>query len=170
MVGSSDPEKCSMNIRTELASIIDALNAAEVPYALCGGFAVIVHGYVRATQDIDILIEERDLDRVRSIVATLGYNVPGGLLRFQADKDVETRVFRVSKFENQDFLTLDLLLVTPVLEEVWATRQSLTDGQRVLRLVSLSGLRIMKLLAAREQDLADLAMLDKIAQDTGHGE
>jgi len=159
-----------VNIRTELANIIGALNANEVPYALCGGFAVVVHGYVRATKDVDILIREGDLDAVKTIVGALGYNVPGGLLRFKAGTPEETRVFRLSKFDGPDFLTLDLILVTAVLEATWASRECRADGGRTLWVVSLDGLRIMKRLAAREQDLADLAMLQKIAQSAKDGE
>lgn len=159
-----------MNIRTELANLIEALNAGEVPYALCGGFAVIVHGYVRATRDVDFLIDEADLERVQAVVAALGYTVPGGLIRFKADTAEETRVFRLSKFEGADFLTLDLILATPILEAVWASRECRSDGFRKLWVVSLEGLRTMKQLAAREQDLADLAMLQKIAQRAEDGE
>jgi hypothetical protein len=159
-----------VNLRTELASLIEALNTAALPYALCGGFAVIVHGYVRATKDVDILIKESDLDRLKTIVAELGYTVPGGLLRFKADTPEETKVFRVSKFEGADFLTLDVILVTPVFQQVWATRECRADGSRPLWIVSLEGLRIMKLLAGREQDLADLAMLQNIADTAPHGE
>ena len=159
-----------MNIRTELANLIEALNANEVSYALCGGFAVIVHGYVRATKDVDILINEADLEKVRTIVGALGYNVPGGLLRFKADSPEETRVFRISKFEGPDFLTLDLILVTAVLEAAWTSRECRADGARTLWVVSLDGLRTMKRLAAREQDLADLAMLERITQSANDGE
>ncbi len=159
-----------VNIRTELANIIETLNANDVPYALCGGFAVIVHGYVRATQDVDILILEADLDRARRLVGELGYTVPGGLLRFKAGTAEETKVFRLSKFEGQDFLTLDIILVTTILDQVWASRECRADGQRALWVVSLEGLRTMKRLAAREQDLADLAMLQKITQSAEDGE
>jgi hypothetical protein len=75
-----------------------------------------------------------------------------------------------SKFEGPDFLTLDMILVTAVLEEVWASRECRADGTRALWVVSLEGLRIMKRLAAREQDLADLAMLEKITQSAEDGE
>lgn len=38
-----------------LDAVIDALHAAGVAYALCGGLAVNLHGHVRATRDIDLL-------------------------------------------------------------------------------------------------------------------
>jgi len=39
----------------DLLSLCTALNAEGVRYLLIGGFAVILHGFVRATKDIDLL-------------------------------------------------------------------------------------------------------------------
>ena len=38
-------------------SLCKALNAENVQYALIGGFAVILQGFVRGTKDIDLLVE-----------------------------------------------------------------------------------------------------------------
>ena len=61
------PTSNQVNIRTELANLIEALINNEVPYALSGVFAVIVHGYVRATKDVDILINQADLAMLQKI-------------------------------------------------------------------------------------------------------
>ncbi len=52
-----------------------ALNRAKARYLVIGGIACILHGYARATDDIDILIErtEENADRVLKALATLGY-------------------------------------------------------------------------------------------------
>jgi hypothetical protein len=155
-----------MNIQHELVKIIDALNDAEIPYALCGGWAVVFHGYTRLTKDIDILIREENLTEVQSIVRTMGYVLPSGLITFKAGTAEETKLFRLSHAEGADFVTLDLLLVTPVFEEVWASRKEASDGQRDFWIVSRAGLRVMKCLSGREQDIADLAMLKLIEENT----
>ena len=36
--------------------LIAALNERDVPYVIIGGFAVIANGYVRSTEDLDILV------------------------------------------------------------------------------------------------------------------
>jgi hypothetical protein len=46
--------------KTALELIIKALNDAGVRYLVVGGIAVIAHGYVRDTKDVDLLIQ---LDR-----------------------------------------------------------------------------------------------------------
>ena len=39
-------------------AILAHLNAAGVDYVVIGGWAVIAHGYVRATRDIDVLVAD----------------------------------------------------------------------------------------------------------------
>ncbi len=41
----------------DLLSLCAALHREEVRYVLIGGFAVILHGWVRATKDIDLLVD-----------------------------------------------------------------------------------------------------------------
>lgn len=52
-----------------------ALNRAKVKYLVIGGIACVLHGYARATDDIDILIErtERNASRILKALAGLGY-------------------------------------------------------------------------------------------------
>jgi hypothetical protein len=52
-----------MNLKDELVQVIEALGSSAIPYALCGGIAVVIHGYPRLTKDIDLLIRDEDLAR-----------------------------------------------------------------------------------------------------------
>lgn len=47
----------------ELSNIISALNENEIEYAVCGGLSMAIHGLVRATVDIDILIRPESLEK-----------------------------------------------------------------------------------------------------------
>lgn len=64
-----------MQLRTELMKIVGCLNDSCVDYALCGGLAVAVHGYVRATKDIDILICQESLVEALRSLALIGYDL-----------------------------------------------------------------------------------------------
>lgn len=145
-----------MNLKDELVQVIDALASSAIPYALCGGMAVIVHGYPRLTKDIDLLIREQDLDRSRSVLKQAGYTIESGVIPFDLGKPTERRVFRVTKIKDQEFLTVDLVLVNPLLEDVWSGREAHEAEGKLLSVVSLEGLARMKRLAGRPQDLADL--------------
>jgi hypothetical protein len=65
----------------DLVGLCKALNAEHARYVLIGGFAVILHGFVRATKDIDILVDPSE-DNVRAIkraMATLPDNAAAEL-------------------------------------------------------------------------------------------
>jgi hypothetical protein len=66
------------DVITTLGVVIDGLSTAGGAYALCGGLAVNLHGPVRATKDIDVLIPREELDRVRTAVQPLGFNIDAG--------------------------------------------------------------------------------------------
>lgn len=151
----------AFNLRQELAKITEALRTASVEYALCEGLAVAIHGYPRATRDIDLLIREEDLEKAKSALEEIGYILSAGIITFDTGKETERRIFRISKAEGEDLLTLDLMLVTPLLEDVWRNRKTLTIEGRNVQVVSLEGLEKMKRLAGRPQDLADL---DRLAE------
>ena len=50
-----------MNIKDELLELVEVFNTAGIKFAVCGGLALVVHGFVRATQDIDLLLPEDQL-------------------------------------------------------------------------------------------------------------
>jgi hypothetical protein len=139
-----------------LDAVIDAFNAAAVHYALCGGLAVNLHGHVRATKDIDILIPREELDRARSTVRPLGFDIDAGPIPFGIGTPNERVLYRVSRIIDGQLSTIDLMIVTPVLEPAWASRVCARWRARDVWTVSLEGLAKMKRLAGRPQDLADL--------------
>lgn len=150
-----------MDILEEFLAIVDALNAAHVDYAVCGGLALSIHGWVRATNDIDLLIREDDVDRAKAAARTVGYQVatPESLV-FNSGREDERRLYRISKFEGEDQMTLDLLVVTPFLETVWDDRQTYRVEGRTVGVVSAEGLVKMKRATGRKRDEADIDWLE----------
>ena len=68
---------------------------------------------------------------------------------------------RFSKIDDSgEVLSLDLLLVTPQVEDVWETREKIDFLGNRLSVVSREGLMKMKRLAGRSQDLADIERLE----------
>lgn len=143
------------DIDAELEAIVSALEAAELPYAICGGVAVAVHGHPRATTDIDMIVPAEHLDEILRTVRGLGYVLVAAPMHFSSGIEVR----RVSRIEGGELFTLDVMPVTPALREVWEGRQSVRWRGNPLRIVSREGLFSMKRLAGRAQDLADLEAL-----------
>ncbi len=151
-----------LRIKDELLRITQCLNAAELDYALCGGLAVAVHGYPRATKDIDLLISPEQLDRVREVLAGLEYDLESGEIPFEKGSEKERRIFRVSRAVGHELFTLDLILVTPVFADVWESREAIEFESQTMHVVSRDGLIKMKRIASRPQDLADIDALSRL--------
>ena len=147
-----------LDILDELRKLVAVLDEREVPYALCGGMAMGVHGLARTTIDIDLLILSDSLDEVYAIAKSLGYNIRGKEMSF-AGGTVEIR--RVSKIDPDDgeLLSLDLLLVTPAILAVWESRLVAEWEGGKLSVVSASGLIALKQLRGSDQDLVDIKAL-----------
>ena len=60
----------------DLLALCRALNHEHVRYVLIGGFAVILHGFVRTTKDIDLLVDpsETNVRAIKRALATLPDN------------------------------------------------------------------------------------------------
>ena len=151
-----------MKLKDELVKITQCLTQAGVDYGLCGGLAVAVHGYPRFTKDIDILIRPESLEVAKSSLAQIEYDLEGGLFRFNHGTSNENLMYRVSRAEGRELITLDLMLVAPVFEDVWASREVIQLDEHLLTVVSKDGLITMKKLSGRPQDLADVEALNKI--------
>lgn len=142
----------------ELSQLITALDANEIEYAVCGGLSLAIHGFVRATLDIDLLIQPESLEKTYKIGAEKGFDIRGLDISFK-ERAVELR--RISKIDDTgEVLSLDLLLVTPQVQDVWDTRVKIEFLGNQLSVVSREGLIKMKTLAGRPQDLADIERLE----------
>jgi len=142
----------------ELSQLISALDENEIEYAVCGGLSMAIHGFARAKLDIDILIREEFLEKAYKVAETKGFDIRG-LDISSKERAVEIR--RFSKIgDNGEVLSLDFLLVTSHVEDVWQTRETIDFLGRKLFVVSRDGLIKMKRLAGRPQDLADIERLE----------
>jgi hypothetical protein len=146
-----------LDLEEELRALIEALDAAAVPYALCGGLAVAIHGHPRATIDIDLMVQEQDVIQAKELAGTLGF-------RFEATPMVlhgsAVPIHRVSKIDRDgEVLMVDLLVVTPFTAEAWHSRETHEWHGRPLTVVSRQGLIALKRLRSSPQDLADIAAL-----------
>ncbi len=142
----------------ELSSIVDVLESSGLEYAVCGGIAMAVHGFTRATEDIDLFLPADNVDAAEQAVAHLGYTIKARPMNFAAGA---MQIRRVSKIDTTDgdVMTLDLLLVTPATADVWATREKMAWRERPISVVSREGLITLKRFRSSKQDLADIERL-----------
>jgi hypothetical protein len=141
-----------MDIVKELEQLLRTLQAENVPYALCDGFALAVYGITRATEDIDLLIEESSLPKIRELGERLGF-------RF----DRQPLVF---KGGGEDFLVLDLLLVSALTQPAWLARRAVETKWGVVHVVSPDGLIHLKSLRGSGQDEDDIRQLKQLGHES----
>lgn len=157
-----------MILITELLALIAALQAANLPFAVCGGLAMAIHGYPRATQDIDLLVREEDVPAILKVAESVGFWrfwIPSGRMPFRPNTSEAMEIYRVSKAVDSMLIPLDLMIVTPFLRDVWETRVEGVLGETRCHVVSRDGLIKMKTLAARKRDLDDIEKLAGEAAD-----
>ena len=145
-----------MTLFDELRSIVSALDAAGVEYALAGGLAVAVWGAPRATKDIDLLIQPNSLPRAMAAVRECGFTLEALPFEFKDGTSLQ----RVNKVDVQgNLVTVDFMLVDRNLEPAWAGRARLPFAGRDIVVVGREALIAMKALAGRPQDIADIQNL-----------
>jgi hypothetical protein len=154
-MGTPQPEE------PDLVGVITAANEVGLPYVVIGGFAVIANDYIRATEDVDLLIQEdRDLDPVLlCFLERIEARRNGQPIALNALSTMDT--LRV----DGRFGPVDLLREgEPPLdfESVEKSAIKLTFHGQPARVASLSSLVAFKRLANRPRDQLDLLELERI--------
>lgn len=148
--------------RAIAAQVCAALNAAGAKYLVIGGVACILHGYVRATTDVDILIERttENAARVLRALATVGY---GFAAEWAADEILARPITMIGDDPAVDVFTVAWRLKY----EGAIARSSVVDVDGVaIPLVGLDDL-IESKRTGRLQDAADIEVLEEIRRLRG---
>ena len=154
-------------------AVFSALNARGVRYLIAGGVAVILHGHVRLTLDLDLLV---DLDREQArgaVEALTGLGlVPRAPVDPLAFADPEARAswirdrgMQVLTMQDPEDPTLvvDLFVDPPAdFEQLWTRAQDVDLETTAVKVVSLDDLLAMKRQAGRPKDLLDVSELERI--------
>lgn len=154
-----------MELFEEFAQLVKEFKKEGLEYALCGGLAMAVYAFPRATLDIDILIEPETLEKTKSIAERLGFTLDAGLMKF---KNNTIQIHRLTKVcpDSSDALMLDILLLTPEIKEVWETKQFLFWDQGKLPVVSPEGLIKLKSMRLSGQDRDDIKNLENLIDES----
>jgi predicted nucleotidyltransferase len=129
-------------LKCPIQEIANSAEKASIPFLIIGGYAVLAHGYVRTTDDLDLLVEHRRRAHSDKLMKDLGMSVKNdnpNFTQFESKSDSEMNV--------------DLMFVS---ESVFsqlndAAIQSNVDGVPV-RVVSLLHLIALKCHAIKNSD------------------
>ncbi len=154
-----------MDLFEEFLQLTEQFEREEIEYALCGGLAMAVYAFPRATIDIDILIETKTLEKAKKTAMAIGFTFDAGLMPL---KGGVVQIYRLTKMKEDpcDSLVLDMLLVTPEIKKVWKTKQALEWEKGTLSVVSPEGLIYLKSLRKSGQDQDDIKHLRKLLSES----
>ena len=149
-------------------AIFGALKQAQARYLIVGGLAVVAHGYVRYTVDVDLVIalDPENVRRSMNALATLGY-YPRVPVRLQDFANAELReqwirekgmvVFQLVSDTHRE-TPVDIFVTSPFDFEVQVGRAVWLPvlGAREAPVLALDELLTMKKEAGRAKDLVDI--------------
>ena len=141
--------------------MLRCLNKAGVDYIMVGGWAVNLHGYVRATIDLDIWILA-DQENARKVYAALGeFGAPLGEVKpedFAQDGTIfqigvaPCRIDVINKIDGVKYAEASSRAVQKTIEGV------------PVRIISLEDLIANKRASGRTKDLADAEILEGLGK------
>jgi len=142
-----------------LRKVITVLDKLRVPYALIGGLAVIARGVLRATKDVDLLID-RNIGDGHSLALALNRDGLPGTFRKGAFDDPVCGLIRLDVAVSSGAVRCDLLFPSRAWEaEVVRNATPVEVEGLVIRVAQAAGLFLLKLRAGGPQDLLDAAEL-----------
>lgn len=153
--------------------VFKTLNKYRVKYVVAGGVAVVLHGVVRLTVDLDLYVNLSDDNLIKfiNVLESLGYRpkVPVKGMDFVSvanremwKKEKEMKVF--------SFIHLDKPreLIDVFIDEIIDYNK--VDSEKIvvkadnlrIPIMSINHLKVLKKIAGREQDLSDIKALDAV--------
>ena len=158
----------------DLETIFAALQDSGARYLLVGGLAVIAHGYIRTTEDVDLVLDLGSPSTSKALAALerLGYRplIPVRMKDFadpEQRKDwIENRHMKVFNLVSDRFpeASIDIFPQAPFVFEAEfaaATWKEISPSLRI-PVVSISTLIAMKTRAGRPQDQVDIDKLRRL--------
>jgi predicted nucleotidyltransferase len=155
--------------------VLTALSNAGVRFVVVGGVAVVLHGYLRMTQDVDLVLdlERQNVLNALDVLTGLGLRplVPVDVHDF-ADPEkrqdwIENRnmkVFAVRDWKDP-FLSVDLFVREPVpYADLEARAKPMNVAGKNVLVAAIEDLVSMKREAGRPVDLLDIEKLEGIAR------
>ena len=129
-----------LDLNVDFRDLLLALADAEADFLLVGGWALAVHGHVRGTDDLDILVRATPTN-AEELFASEGYGYRMGI-----------KPNLIEVLTTIDGLSFD---------EAWSDHQVVTIDGRTIPVIGRKALLRNKKASGRPKDLADAAWLEE---------
>ncbi len=138
----------------DVEKLLRLLKEHKVRFVIIGATAFPVHGYARATLDIDIFIEPKraNAEKTKRALAEFGYDVTDVSVDDLLEKKVLLRQYMVET-------DIHPFVRGVTFEAIWASKVKAKLGDTFVWFASLDDLIEMKKAAGRAKDVEDLKYL-----------
>lgn len=150
-----------------LFDLIGAFNKEHIQYAVAGGYAVALHGAVRGTVDVDLVLalDRENLIKAEAILKKLGLvsRLPisaEDVFSFRDEYIKKRNLIGWNFYSSQDPTHMVDLIITHDLRTMKTVTKKV--GSLNIEILGINDLIEMKRQAGRPQDLADINALEKI--------
>ena len=147
-------------MNTKQISLLAALLAARVEYAVVGGMAVNAHGYTRSTNDLDIFIRPTEENAEAAFHALRALGVPLGELQ-PTDLLSDQDNLRFGPID--DHIDILASIGEMTFDQVWRNRVETEIAGLSVPFISKPDLIENKKQVGRLRDLADVEELNRLA-------
>jgi hypothetical protein len=154
---------------------IRALNDGQVRYVVVGGLAVILHGHIRHTYDLDLIVDLTPAEAHRAMGALTGLGFrPKVPVKAEDFADPEARARWIEEKGMTVFsfwdpvdssLIVDVFVDEPIpFEDLWSRSVVLPLKSTEVRVASIPDLIELKRRAGRPMDLMDIEVLEDMLE------
>ena len=165
----------------EIEDVLDALNRAQVRYLVVEGVAVVLHGYLRTTADLDLIVqlEAENVLRAARALGELQYR-PRAPVPAEAFADREVREQWIREKGRAVFspwspahptLEIDLFVTEPFeFDAVYSRALRVPLKRTEVTVIGLEDLIALKRQVGRPRDAEDIAALESLRDAHRQGE
>lgn len=146
----------TINIFQEATKISNQLNKSKINWAFVGGIAVGIYGFIRATEDIDIIIIENELQKIDKILIKEGFVINNSPMEFSDGFKCHRRL---KFFDEGNYFILDLLMHPTESSRILSNKIKGQFNQQDAFIVSKDDLIKMKQKANPTKDQIDVENL-----------
>ena len=150
----------------EIEEVLSALNRAGVRYLVVGGVAVVLHGHLRTTADLDLVIQLQRDNALRAMRAL-------GDLQYRPRAPVPAEAFadrevREGWIREKGLLEVDIFVSEPFdFDAVYSRALRVLLAKSEVTIIALEDLLALKRQVGRPRDQEDIAALESLRDAEG---
>lgn len=151
------------DLNDDFRDLLTALGAAEVAFLIVGAHALAAHGVLRATGDLDILVQPNAENAQRVVAALREFGAPLAAHGVsEEDFGLPGMVYQIGLPPRRIDLLTEISGVS--FEEAWAGRIEIVVSDIPVSLLGRDALIKNKLATGRKKDLLDVELLEEFQE------